>query len=389
MKQKSSVSITTIGLAIFTMLFGAGNIIYPIKAGVLAGSKNYIGILGFLLTGVLLPIIGLIAMILFDGDYKAFFARIGRVPGYLAILFCMFIIGPMLVMPRCITVPYDMLSPFLPSVSLNVFTVLFTAVTFILTYKESNLLDILGKYMSWLLIGSLGLIIVVGVFNGQTMIEQPLPASTVFFQQILHGFQTLDLIGALFFAFIIVRLIKLNTQGDISPHKLALMGLKGGTITATLMTAFYVGFSYLGAYYAYLVSPDMNGAEIFRTITIHVIGQYGVFVLIFAVFMACISTLAALAAVFADYMRREIFNNKISYVQSLILGLIMTITVSNFGLSNILKYGFPVISFGYPIIVSITLCNMAYKLFDMPYIKGPVLATTLAMIAIYVYPHLM
>lgn len=387
MKQHSSVSVLTIGLAIFTMLFGAGNIIYPVKTGMLAGSKNYIGILGFLLTGVLLPILGLIAMILFDGDYKAFFARIGKVPGFIAILFCMFIIGPMLVMPRCITVPYDMLSPFFPNIGLTLFSILFVGLTFIVTYKESNLLDILGKYMSWLLIVSLGLIITLGVSLGQNFIEQTAASSTIFFEQVLHGFQTLDLIGALFFAFIIVRLIKLNSTENISPKKLALMGLKGGTITAFLMTTFYVGFSYLGAYYAYLVTPEMNGAEIFRTITLHITGKYGIIILAFAVFLACLSTLAALAAVFADYMRKEIFHKKITYQQSLILGLTITVIISNFGLTNILKYGFPVVSFGYPIIVTITICNMLYKLFDMPYIKIPTLLTTLGMITVYAYPY--
>lgn len=387
MKQHSTVSIRTVGLAIFTMLFGAGNIIYPIKAGVMAGCKNYIGILGFLLTGVMLPILGLIAMILFEGDYKAFFARIGKVPGFLAILFCMFIIGPLLVMPRCITVPYDMLAPFFPSISLTMFSVFFAVITLLLTYKESNLLDILGKYMSWLLIGSLGFIIVAGIIQGQSMMENTQDSATIFFEQVLHGFQTLDLIGALFFAFMIVRLIKLNSATHITPHKLALMGLKGGMITATLMTAFYVGFSYLGAYYAHVVTPDMNGAEMFRNITLEVIGHHGIAVLLISVVLACLSTFAALASVFADYLRKEIFNGRISYHQSLIANLILTVVISNFGLSNILKYGFPVVNFGYPIIVSITLCNMAYKLFNIQTIKIPVLLTTLTMIGIYAYPY--
>src|SRR5687767_5436682 len=192
MKQHSSTSIYTIGLAIFTMLFGAGNIIYPVKAGMLAGSKIYFGIFGFLLTGVVLPIVGLVSMILFDGDYKAFFARIGKVPGFLAILFCMFIIGPLLVMPRCITVPYDMLAPFFPYISLSVFSALFCALTFVLTYKESKLLDLLGKYMSWILIGSLGLIVCIGLYFAQSMQPQPLPTSVIFFDQVTQGFQTLD-----------------------------------------------------------------------------------------------------------------------------------------------------------------------------------------------------
>ena len=123
--QSSQISLTTLGLAIFSMLFGAGNIIYPIKAGVVSGNQNFFGIIGFLLTGVLLPVIGLVAMILFDGDYKKFFYRLGNMPGFMAILFCMFIIGPIIAMPRCITVPYEMILPFLPAyITLPIFSAL-------------------------------------------------------------------------------------------------------------------------------------------------------------------------------------------------------------------------------------------------------------------------
>ncbi|MBP9765208.1 branched-chain amino acid transport system II carrier protein [Candidatus Babeliales bacterium] len=382
MKTQSSITIKTIGLAIFTMLFGAGNIIYPVKAGVLAGSKNCIGILGFLLTGVLLPILGLVSMILFDGDYKAFFGRIGRIPGFIAIAFCMFIIGPMLVMPRCVTVPFAMLSPLFPSVSLIAFSILFCAIAFLVTYKESKLLDILGKYMSWILIGSLGSIVVLGLYNAQTMAYQPMPTYLIFLDQVLQGFQTLDLIGALFFAYIIVRLIKLNTTPDMDSKKIALLCLKGGIVAGAFMTAFYLGFSFLGAYYAHLVNLNMNGAEIFGTIALHIIGMKASIILVVAVLMACFSTLVALAAVFSEYLRKDLFHNKISYIQSLTITLITTAIISNFGLSNILYWAEPVINFGYPIIVTIALCNAAYKLFGFTQIKIPVLLTTIAMIYI-------
>ncbi len=388
MQKPSSISIFTIGLAIFTMLFGAGNIIYPVKAGMMAGDKIYVGILGFLLTGVMLPILGLVAMILFEGDYKRFFARIGKIPGSMAIFFCMFILGPMLVMPRCITVPYDMLSPFFPNISLSVFSALFATLTFLFTYKESKILDILGKYMSWILIGSLGFIVVVGVWFGQTLQPQPMSMSTVFCDQLIQGFQTLDLIGALFFAYVIVRLIKINSDQEISSKKIAFMCLKGGMVCSAFMTAFYLGFGFLGAYYAHLVNANMNGAEIFRTITLHVVGQYGVAVLIVAVLMACLSTLIALAAVFAEYLSRDLLRHKINYKYSLIITLTLTAIISNFGLSNILKWSMPVINFGYPIIVMITLCNIAYQLCNIQIIRLPVLITTIAMTMIYIVPLL-
>lgn len=387
MKKSSTVSINTVGLAIFTMLFGAGNIIYPIKAGVMAGDKNYIGLMGFLTAEVLLPILGLITMILFDGDYKAFFARIGNIPGKIAILFCMSIIGPLLIMPRCITVPYDMLTPFFPSLSLTVFSLIFALVILLLTYKQSNLLNILGKYMSWVLIGCLGFIIVMGVAHGQHMQHNTQNSAAIFFEQFLHGFQTIDLIAALFFAFMIVRLIKAQSGAHITSEQIAVIGLKSSVITATIMTGFIVGFSYLGAYYAHLVTPDMNGAEIFSAITLDVTGTYGITLLIISVLLACISTFVALITVFADYVQKEVFENRISYHQSLMISLSISLIISHYGLSNILMYSTPFVTFGYPIIIAITMCNLGYKLFGIQTIKIPVLLTTLCMIAISLYPY--
>jgi LIVCS family branched-chain amino acid:cation transporter len=392
MTKHSSIKMSTIGLAIFTMLFGAGNIIYPIRAGVLAGSKHSIGILGFLLTGVLLPIIGLVAMILFEGNYTQFFNRTGKIPGFLSIMFCMLILGPLLVMPRCVTVPFEMFTPFFPNLSLPIFSALFCMLTFALTYKESKMLDILGKYMSPILIGSLGLIITLGLVNGShTTIPQFKSGSEVFLDQVIAGFQTLDLIGALFFAYVIIRLIKTAPgHSELSSKQLALMCLKGSMLTGALMTAFYVGFNLLGAYYAHLITPDMmgNGAAIFRTIAMHIVGPQGIFLLVVAVLVTCLSTLTALAAVFAEYLRNEIFDKTISYAHCLIMGLVVTTIISNFGLAKILAWGYPIITAGYPIIVTITLCNIAYKLFDFKWIKLPVFLTTVAMVYVSLHPWL-
>ncbi|HSW75656.1 MAG TPA: branched-chain amino acid transport system II carrier protein [Candidatus Saccharimonadales bacterium] len=388
MKKQLPISVVTIGLAIFTMLFGAGNIMYPVQAGVMAGSKNYIGIFGFLLTGVLLPIIGLVAMILFDGDYKKFFNRIGDTPSFIAILFCMFIIGPFLVMPRCVTVPYAMLEPFLP-LGLPLFSFLFCLIVFVLTYKQSQILNILAKYISPIKIGSLCFIIIAGLIKAQTTIPQTASNNTVLLEQILLGFQTLDLLGALFFAYIIVRLLKLSDKDHTLTNKqLALLCLKGGIIAGIFMAGFYVGLSFLGAYYAHLVDASMNGAEMFRVIAVHIVGQQGVIILITAVMMACLSTMAALAAIFAEYLRNEVFNKKLSYLSCLTIGLITTLVISNFGLTNILKWACAPINFGYPIIVTIAICNIAYSLFDFKWIKLPVFLTTVAMTWIYLYPYL-
>jgi branched-chain amino acid:cation transporter, LIVCS family len=389
-KKQSPVTINTIGFAIFTMLFGAGNMIYPVQSGVMSGSKYLIGMAGFLLTGVLIPIIGLVAMILFDGNYPVFFNRAGKIPGFLAILFCMLTIGPFLVMPRCVTVSHEMFLPLFPNFGLIFFSAFFCLLAFACSYKESKLLDLLGKYMSPVIIGSFSFIILLGLSRACCTIEQTTPSGTVFLEQVVWGFQTLDLLGALFFAYIIIRLITTNNANtNLTSKKIALMCLKGSVITAALMTAFYIGFILLSAFYAHLVSPDMNGATMFRIIAINVVGQSGIAFLAFAVFIKCLATATALTVVFSEYLRNEIFDKSISYVQALMITTTIAFVISNFGLSNILAWGFPIITAGYPIIVTITLCNIAYKLFNFEWIKFPVFITTVTMLYVSLYPYLM
>ncbi len=386
MKDSNQSGIWTIGLAIFSMLFGAGNIIYPIKCGVLTGSQNYIGVTGFILTGVILPIMGLVAMILFDGSYKRFFNRIGRIPGALAILYCMLILGPLIAMPRCITVPFEMLKPFMPGMTLPLFSFLFATATFIMTYKESKILSLLGNIISPLLLGSLAIIAGKGLWQADHLVTQSQPCGAIFLEQLMHGFQTLDLLGGLFFAYIVLRILKSNRDAQqVKPKELAMISLKSGFIAGILLMCVYVAFSYLGAYYADLVTVDMNGAEMFRIISLHILNKHSMFVIMMAVLMACLSTITALAAVFAEYLHHELFNKKLSYVACLTITMLVTTFISNFGLSNILHYSSTIIDLGYPIITVITLCNIAHALFGFQSIKIPVAVTALITASMMLY----
>lgn len=392
MKQESlstGTNILTIGLAIFAMLFGAGNIIYPIKAGVMSGNLNWAGMLGFIITGVFLPIIGLVAMVLFEGDYQKFFARIGRIPGAIAIGFCLFIIGPMLAMPRGITVPYDIIKTFLPIwLTLPVFSISFVCITFFLTYKETSILSNLGKFISPIKIGSLAIIIAKGLWQAESMAAVSTPVFTIFTEQLGHGFQTLDLLGSLFFAYIVIRILKQTSENNVPTSALAKKTLQGGLVASAILIAAYLGLSFLAAYHSNLVAADQNGAEMFKIIGLHVVHHFGMFIMIVAVVMSCLSTVTALAAVFAEYLRSQLFGNRICYTTALVITLAATAFFSNFGLSNILKYGEHPIMIGYPIIIAITICNIAYKLFDFKPIKAPVAIIGTITTGLYIHSHL-
>src|SRR5262245_48888774 len=108
MERKSSVWST--GLAMFSMFFGAGNIVFPLALGQFTQDKTFFGISGLLLTAVLVPLMGLIAMLLFEGDYRTFFQRIGKLPGFFLAVLILGLIGPFGAVPRCITMSFSTLS---------------------------------------------------------------------------------------------------------------------------------------------------------------------------------------------------------------------------------------------------------------------------------------
>src|ERR1700730_16757905 len=113
MSQTNKSNTLATGLAMFSMFFGAGNIVFPLALGQIAQDKNFYAILGMLITAVGVPFLGLIAMTLFDGDYKRFFGRIGKVPGFIVAACIMGLIGPFGAIPRCIALSYSTAKMFL------------------------------------------------------------------------------------------------------------------------------------------------------------------------------------------------------------------------------------------------------------------------------------
>lgn len=386
LKSTRSVIIPA-GLAIFSMFFGAGNLMLPIKTGVMSGTNNFFGISGFLITAVLLPLAGLIAMILFNGDYKTFFARLGDTPGKLMMSACMIIIGPLIAIPRIVTVGHVMIAPFLPTMlqeptalALFIFGLFFLGITFLGTYKENKIVDILGYIISPLLIASLGVLILVGILTAGQAIPASASALTVFKENMIHGYGTLDLIGAIFFTSIVLNLLKkkLNTGISNTVKQLALVGLKAGALGVGLLGIVYIGQSFLGAHFGTGID-GLNEGEAFRAIIFKVIGSWGAIIVGSASLLACFSTSIALGAVVGEYLQKDILHNKISYVNALAITLLASLPLSVYGLGTILKItGGPITFIGYPALITLTLCNIAYKLFNFKPVKTPVALTLIA-----------
>ena len=396
MQHIKNRQIISIGLAIFSMFFGAGNLMYPILVGMNSGANTTYGMIGFLLTAVFLPLTGLLAMILFDGNYTTFFERLGKIPGNLFILTSMIIIGPVIAIPRIITLSHTMTAPFLPfevlrdSASLTssfLFALIFLGITFLATFRENRIVDVLGNFISPILLASLTAIIIKGIFIADTIVPTTHSPLTDFSRSLIVGYETLDLLGAIFFSSIVLHILHNTLGGTIGHDKrtFAIIGLKAGGLGLSLLGIVYIGMSILGMYHGHNLI-DANAGELFREIAFKVLGSGGAFLIATSVLMACLSTSIALAAVVGEYAQHTIFRNKIGYVPALTLTLLACVPLSTFGLGKVLALtAGPLVYIGYPLIITITLCNIAHKAINFDWIKLPVLITFILATISYIY----
>ncbi|HEV2916289.1 MAG TPA: branched-chain amino acid transport system II carrier protein [Candidatus Babeliales bacterium] len=375
--------IITLSFAIFSMFFGAGNLIYPLEVGIDSGQHLAIGMLGFLLTAVLLPFMGLLAMVLFDGDYNAFFNRLGTTAGQTIIALCMIIIGPVIAIPRIVTLSHVMIAPFIPwqflqeihTSSSFVFALLFLAITFIAAYRPSKIVDVIGNIITPALLISLIVIIIKGLLSVHAIAAVDMPLRTIFGINLLRGYETLDLIGSIFFSSIVINMIKSTLKHERQHSLIAMLCLKAGFIGLGLLSIIYIGMGLLGVYHG-TSCMSANSGELFSKVSFCILGSYGALIIATAVLMACLSTAIALGAVIARYINVTVSRGSLSYTAGLLITLLSSIPLSTYGLSTILSLtGGPLVYIGYPVIIAITFCNIAYKLWGMQTIVLPVILT--------------
>lgn len=379
MKNYSRSVVIKTGLAIFAMLFGSANLMFPIKIGIISGNKTWLGVIGFILSGILIPVAGLISMVLFNGDYKAFFHRIGKIPGNIFIFFCILLMGPMLAMPRIMTFSYSSLAPFLPgNISLLTFSIIFAIATFLFSYKKSSVLDSIGKILSPLLLISLTIIFILGLIFKENINELDTSSLKVFYESFLTGYNTLDLLGVLFFAYIAISILYSSSDKSESNRSKNIVKtmLYSSLIASSLLTIVYSSLAYLGSWYGTeFAQKKLDLGQIFINTILQIVGTKGTIIVSITVMLACLTTIIALSSIVGEYLKNEVLNKKINYIASLIIVLLTSVSMAQFSLDKLLIYSEPIINIMYPGLITLTFCNLAYKLWGFKPVKIPVLLT--------------
>lgn len=374
--SENKIIITT-GLALFAMFFGAGNILFPLYLGANAGQNIGVTTLGFLIAGVGVPFLGLIAASLFDGNYHAFFARLGKIPGFVMITFLIIIIGPLGALPRTEVTTFHALQPYLPEFLNNnaVFSFIYCSLVFLLAYREAKIVDILGLVLSPVKIISFTALIILGFIYAEPSLPSPLSTLEAFDKAILNGYNTMDLLGAIFFCAVAFKAIKLATKNNPSLNPTT-MTIKSSIIGASITGIVYIGFMWI----AYSHAAHLQGLaeeQMISAISRVILGKFGGLFVCVSVSFACIATALALSDVCTLYLHEEVFKKRISKITCLSLVIFITYLMTNIGFQGILTFTVPVLHIVYPALLVLCIFNILYKWKGIKTVKLPVLLTIL------------
>lgn len=364
-KKLDKKSSLLIGSLLFGLFFGAGNLIFPVQMGQLAGANTLPATVGFLITGVGLPILGVVATALSKSDSLYEMAKpVSRVYAVLFTCALYMTIGPLFAIPRTATVAFQVgLTPFVPTfflrVALFIFTVLFFAVTVFYALRPGRIVDWVGKYLTPLFVGLLSILLLATIVNpmgdAQQFEPQGVLAHRPFFTGILEGYHTMDALASL--AFAIVILAAIEKLGVHHPKRKAIETLRAGIICMIGMGVIYAALAYMGVTSLGSVGPGENGGAIMAMVGGHYFGVIGQVLLAAIVIVACLKTAIGLITACAQ-MFSELFPRSFSYNVYAIAFTLLSFVVANFGLDTIIQLSVPVLMFLYPLAITLILLSL-------------------------------
>lgn len=364
----------TTGLAMFAMFFGSGNLIFPVAIGQMAGEQNGWALLGLFVTAVFLPFATLCLMLLYNGDYHHFFQKIGVIPGKIIAFTVLGLIGPFGVLPRCIAFSYSTFSIYVPSVSLLLYSSIACVIVFCLSIKKSDVVGIIGNFLTPVLLLSLVFIIVRGLSAPHIPLSgaQPEAAIIMVKRGFIEGYKTFDIFAALFFATAIIPAFR-NLLGHRMDSKKSLMSLalRSSLVGMGFLFLVYAGLSYVSANLrGGLVG--VPGDKLLGVISTMTMGEIAAFIANAVVSLSCLTTAISLALVSAEFFKKDVFLNKVSYFNCLLVTMVITLVVSLLGFSGIMSMVIPILMVICPAVITLVIVNALNYFYGFRYIRGPV-----------------
>lgn len=371
MKTKlSTTEIIEVSSMLFGLFFGAGNLIFPIYMGQMAGKNIFIANAGFLLTGVGLPLFGVTAL----GISKStgLFDLSSKISKPYALFFTCLLyltIGPFFAIPRCASTSFSVgLEQILPegntSLYLFIFSLLFFLFALYFSLKPGKILTYVGKVLNPCFLFFLSILLIVAFIHPTTSIHNVEAtgnySTNPFFTGFLEGYNTMDALASLAFGIIVVEVIQglgVNKAEDIAKNTVI-----SGIFSCVLMALIYTLIALVGAQSRGVFEVTSNGGIALGKIARYYLGDIGLFILATTITIACLKTAIGLITSCAKTFS-ELFINGPSYTIWVIVFTFTSFVFSNLGLNTIIEYSLPVLMFLYPLAIVLILLVIFSKLF--------------------------
>lgn len=359
------MQLLVLGGMLFSMFFGAGNLILPPLLGLQAGVEAVPATAGFLAAGIGLPVLGIIAVALV-GDIRRLASRVHPLFASVFIALVYLTIGPFLAIPRTSTTAFEMIKPLIPGgdslAVAAVFSVAFFAVAFFLALRPGMLSRILGRFSAPALIALIALVVGAALLGGagQAPAAQGPYDGNAASAGFLAGYQTMDLLAALCFGIVVASNVR--EQGVTDPKRVTASISAAGVVAGVLMAAVYCGLSYVGLSMAPSMPDATNGAAILAASAHAHFGEAGSVIVAAIFLLACLNVCTGLISCCAEYFSEVV--PRIPLPAWAALFAVFSCGVSLVGLDSILAFSAPLLGALYPPAIALTVLGLAHSACD-------------------------
>lgn len=370
--SRKSIAITA--FALFSLFFGAGNLILPPQLGFKSGDLWWLVALGFCISAVLIPILGILAHAKLQGTMFDFAKKVSPL---FSLVYCyiVYAISIALPSPRTASVTHEMAIQPIWDSSYLFTSILYFALVYIFVVNRSKVLDIVGKFLTPGILLILLLIIGVSVFTldfdfGISQFENSLTSG------ILEGYQTFDAIGAVVVGGVIIISINLKDNTASYEVKKSLIR-KAGWLAGLGLFLVYTGLIITGALFQNSFDIEISRTALLSGISLKTLGSTANVFLSILVSLACFTTAVGIVTGTADFIKGRFNDSRQAYNITAIIGCLLGILMGQFNVSYIIAVALPVLMFIYPITIVLILLNVVPEKFAAPKVFRWVVGTTI------------
>jgi len=378
MNRLKGFDLLALGFMTFALFLGAGNIIFPPSAGMAAGEFIWQAALGFLLTGVGLPLLTVVALARVGGGMDRLTAPLGKVAGTVLAVAVYLAIGPLFATPRTAVVSFEMgIAPFSGNAGMPLFiyTLVFFAAMLFLVLNPGQLVNRIGKFITPVLLAALLVLGGAAIFApaGEVGAASESYRASPLIKGFLEGYLTMDTLGALVFGIVIATAIR--DRGVTEPALVTRYSMIAGVIAAVGLSLVYLALFYLGATSQGIAAGAENGVQILTTYVQHTFGTPGSLLLAVVITLACLTTAVGLTTACGEFFSALL---PVSYRTVVVVFALFSLLAANQGLTQLISVSVPVLVGLYPLAIVLVALSLLDRFWVSPSrVFVPVMAVTL------------